>query len=69
MQEVWAVKIYAMFWLKFSAFTPSDLQIWQEMGEGSGHCLSKRRIANESDLIVKLRLNCSREVDISLHNS
>ena len=63
------MKIYATFWLKFSASTPSDLQIWQELGEGSGHCSSKRGIANESDLIVKLGVNCSREMDISLHNS
>ena len=41
MQEVWAVKIYATFWLIFSASTPSDLQIWQELREGLGHCLSK----------------------------
>ena len=52
-----------------SAFCGKDLQIWQELGEGSGHCLSKRRIANGSNLIVKVRMNCSREVDISLHNS
>ena len=36
MQEVWPVKIYATFWLKLSASTPSDLQIWQELREGSG---------------------------------
>ena len=36
MQEVWAVKISATFWLTLSASTPSDLQIWQELGEGSG---------------------------------
>ena len=34
MQEALAVKIYAAFWLKLSASTPSDLQIWQELGEG-----------------------------------
>ena len=63
------MKIYATFWMKLPVSTPSDLQIWQELGEGSGHCLSKRRIANGSDLIAKVRVNCSREVDISLHNS
>ena len=45
MQEVWAVKIYATFWLIFSASTLSDLQSLQELGEGLGHCYRKRRIA------------------------
>ena len=51
MQEVWAVKIYATFWLIFSASTPSDLlQSLQELGEGLGHCLSKKAHSNGSDL-------------------
>ena len=69
MQEVWAVKIYATFWLIFSAATPSDLQSLQELGEGLGHCLSKKAHSNESDLVVKLGVNCSRDVDIYLENS
>ena len=38
--KVWTVKIYATFWLIFSAATPSDLQSLQELGEGN--CLSKK---------------------------
>ena len=50
MQGIWAVKMYATFWLIFSAFTPSDLQSLQELGEGLGHCLSKKAHSNGSDL-------------------
>ena len=69
MQEVWAVKIYATFWLIFSASTPSDLQSLQELGEGLGHCLSKKAHRNGSDLVVKLGEDCSRDVDIYHENS
>ena len=47
-QEVWAVKIYATFWLIFLASTPSDLQLLQELGEGLGHCISKKTHSNWS---------------------
>ena len=69
MQELWAVKIYATFWLIFSASTPSDSQSLQELGEGLGHCLSKQAHSNGSDLVVKLGGDCSREVDICLQIS
>ena len=69
MQEAWAVKIYATFWLIFSASTPLDLQLLQELGEGLGHYLSKTVHGNASDLVVKLGVDCSREVDICLQNS
>ena len=36
MLEIWAVKIYATFWLILSASTPSDLQLLQELGDGLG---------------------------------
>ena len=49
MQEVWAAKIYATFWLILSASTPSDLQLLHELGEGLGHCLSKKAHSNGSD--------------------
>ena len=52
-----------------SASTPSDLQSLQELGEGLGHCLSKKAHSNGSDLVVKLAVDCSREVDICLQNS
>ena len=65
---VWTVKIYAAFWLIFSASTPSDLQLLQELGEGLGHCLSKRAHSNGSDLVVKFGVDCSREVDTCLQN-
>ena len=67
MQEVWAVKIYATFWLIFSASTPSDLQSLQELGEG--HCLSKKAHSNGSDLVAQLGGNCSNVVDNCLQNS
>ena len=67
MQEVWAVKIYATFWLIFSAATPSDFQSLQELGEG--HCLSKKAHSNGSDLVAQLGGDCSRVVDICLQNS
>ena len=66
-QEVWAVKIYAIFWLIFSAATPSDLQSLQELGEG--HCLSRKAHSNGSDLVAQLGGDCSRVVDICLENS
>ena len=69
MQEVWAVKIYATFWLILSASTPSDLQLLQDLGEGLGHCLSKKAHSNGSNLVVKLKVDCSRELDICLQNS
>ena len=70
-QEVWTVKIYATFWLILSASTPSDLQLLllQELGEGLGHCLSKRAHSNGSNLVVKFGVDCSREVDTCLQNS
>ena len=67
MQAAWAVKIYETFWLIFSAATPSDLQLLQELGEG--HCLSKKAHSNGSDLVTQLGGDCSRVVDISLQNS
>ena len=63
------MKIYATFWLIFSASTPSDLQSLQELGEGLGHCLSKKAHSNGSDLVVNLGVDCSRDVDIYLENS
>ena len=39
------------------------------VGRRIGALFIERRIENESDFIVKLRVNCSRKVDISLHNS
>ena len=67
MQEVWAVKIYATFWLIFSAATPSDLQSLQELGEG--YCLSKKPHSKGSDLVAQLGGDCSRVVDICLEDS
>ena len=69
MQDVWAVKIYATFWLILSASFPSDLQFLQELGEGLGHCLSKKAHSHGSDLVVQLGVDCSRDVDICLQNS
>ena len=69
LQEAWVVKTYATFWLIFSASTPSDLQSLQELGEGLGHCLSKKAHSNGSDLVVKLTGDYSRVVDICLENS
>ena len=57
------MKIYATFWLIFSAATPSDLQSLQEFGEG--HCLSKKAHSNGSDLVAQLGGNCSKVVDLS----
>ena len=67
MQEVLAVKIYASFWLIFSAATLSDLQSLQELGEG--HCLSKKAHSNGSDFVAQLRGDCSKVVDICHQNS
>ena len=69
MQEVWTVKIYATFRLILSASTPSDLQLLQELREGLRHCLSKKAHSNGSDLVVKLEVDCRREVDFCLQNS
>ena len=55
--------------LVLSASTPSDLQLLPELGEGLGHCLSKKAHSNGSDLVVKFGVDCSREVDICLQNS
>ena len=66
MQEVWTVKTYATFWWILST---SDLQLLQELGEGLGHCLSKKAHSNGSDLVVKFGVDCSKEVDICLQNS
>ena len=63
------MKIYATFWLIFSAFNPPDLQALQELGEGLGHSLSKKAHSNGSDLVVKLGEDCSKDVDICLENS
>ena len=63
------MKIYVKFWFILSASTPSDLQLLQEFGEGLGHCLSKKAHSNVSDLMVKMGVDCSREVDICLQNS
>ena len=63
------MKIYATFWLILSASTPSDLQLLQELKEGLGHCLLKRAHSDGSDLVVKLVVDCNREVDICLQNS
>ena len=60
------MKIYATFWLIFSAATPSDLQSLQELGEGY---LSKKVHSNGSDLVAQLGGDCSRVVDICLQNS
>ena len=67
MQEVWAVQIYAAFWLIFSVATPSDLQSLQDLEQG--HCLSKKAHSNGSDLVAQLGGDCSRVVDICLQNS
>ena len=67
MQEVWAVKIYATFWLIFSAATPSDLQSLQELGDRQ--CLSKKAHSHGSNLVAQLGGDCSRVVDICLENS
>ena len=48
--------------------TPSDMQLLQELGERSGHRLSKRAHSNGNDLVVNLGVDCSREVDICLQN-
>ena len=62
------MKIYATFWLILSASTPSDFRL-QGLGEGLGHFLSKKAHSNGSDLVVKLGVDCNREVDIYLQNS
>ena len=69
MQQVWAVKIFATFWLILPVSTTLDLQLLQELGEGLGHCLLKKAHRNGNDLVVKLGVDCSREMDICLHNS
>ena len=69
MQEVWAVKNICDICLILSASTPSDLQLLQESGEGLGQCLSKKAHSNGSDLMVKLGVDCSRELDIGLQSS
>ena len=51
------------------ASTPSDLQLLQGLGEGLGHCLSKKAQSNRSDLEVKIGVDCNREADICLQNS
>ena len=56
-------------WLILLAAFPSDFQLLQELGEGLGHCLSKKVHSNGSDLVVKLGVDCNREVDIFLQNS
>ena len=43
--------------------------MWQEFGGGLGHCLSKRRIANGSDVVMKMGVDCNREVGFSVQNN
>ena len=68
MQEV--IHEFPKFWFTKPVSTPTDLQLLQELGGGElVHCLSKKAHSNGSDLVLKLGVDCSREVDICLQNS